>query len=98
LYYVAGGTSAAAPFWAGVLAITKQYVRANGANADVSVAPLLYSIGADPTAYKAAFFDDTTGGSSLYPAGTGWDFVTGLGTPHVSGLAQQWVARASGGL
>jgi kumamolisin len=96
-YYVASGTSAAAPFWAGVLAITKQYVRAHGANADVSVAPLLYSIAADPSAYKAAFFDDTTGGSSLYPAGKGWDFVTGLGTPHASGLAQQWVARASGG-
>jgi subtilase family serine protease len=93
----AGGTSAAAPFWAGAIAITKQYVRArSGADADRNVAQLLYSIADDPTAYRAAFLDVTNGGSTLYPAGTGWDFVTGLGTPRITALATQWVARASG--
>ncbi len=94
---IAGGTSAAAPFWAGALAIAKQYVRVHsGANADRDVATLVYSIAADPTAYRAAFLDVTQGGNTLYPAGTGWDFVTGLGTPRVTALANQWVARANG--
>jgi subtilase family serine protease len=91
---IAGGTSAAAPFWAGALALAKQYVRArSGANADRDVAELVYSIAADPSAYSAAFLDITQGGNTLYPAGTGWDFVTGLGTPRVTALANQWVAR-----
>lgn len=81
----AGGTSAAAPFWAGLIAVADQY-----AGHDLGfVNPALYCIGRSP-AYHQAFHDVTTGNSTVlvapnvvpgYQAGPGWDPVTGWGTP-----------------
>ena len=54
----------------------------------------LYRLGQDPTSYARDFFDvnslDLTTGlpasNGLYTTGPGWDYVTGFGTPKVSGL------------
>jgi subtilase family serine protease len=37
------------------------------------------------------FHDVTVGGNRYYPATSGWDFATGLGSPNVYNLAQDIV-------
>jgi subtilase family serine protease len=86
----ADGTSAASPFWAGIMALADQYAgRALG-----FINPAIYRIGHSP-AYHSAFHDITTGSNTVaYPAGTvtgyqagpGWDPVTGWGTPDAQAL------------
>jgi hypothetical protein len=65
--------------------------------------PGLYKIGADATRYASDFFDVTTGNNGLdapevpgYPATTGWDPVTGLGTPNAANLVPDLVAAVNG--
>ncbi len=74
------GTSAGAPIWAGFEAIADQYAGA----ALGSLSPSLYQIAASPSA--AASLHDVTSGWNGYSAGTGWDPVTGLGSPNVGHL------------
>jgi subtilase family serine protease len=85
-----GGTSAAAPFWAGLIALADQY-----AGHDLGfVNPALYRI-AGTALYSAAFHDVTTGNNTVefppqtftgYQAAPGWDPVTGLGSPDAQVL------------
>ena len=62
-----------------------------------SINEALYELGAGPT-YANDFFDVTTGNNQLdpsiagYPATTGWDPVTGLGTPNAANLVPDLVA------
>ena len=75
-----GGTSLATPIWAGFAAIADQY-----AAGDLGLLnPSFYRIlaGAD----YARDFHDITSGKNGYSAGTGWDPVTGVGTPIVAPL------------
>ncbi|WP_037901546.1 S53 family peptidase [Streptomyces sp. NRRL S-350] len=67
-----GGTSAAAPMWAALLARINQ-----GLGAPVGfLNPLLYAH------FAAGVLRDITEGSNgAYPSGTGWDPCTGLGSP-----------------
>jgi subtilase family serine protease len=63
--------------------------------------PGLYKIGSDPARYANDFFDVTTGNNQTssipdYPASTGWDAVTGLGTPNAANLAPDLVAAVHG--
>ena len=83
----AGGTSAAAPFWAGLIALADQ----EAGHALGFVDPAIYRI-AQSSMYQKAFHDITTGDNTVslngttvtgYEAGTGWDPVTGWGTPNV---------------
>ena len=84
----AGGTSAAAPFWAASMALVQQYATAGGIGfAD----PMLYAIAAGGAPFPA-FHDVTVGGNRHYPATPGWDFATGLGSPDVYNLARDAVA------
>ncbi len=77
-----GGTSAGAPQWSALLAIADQGRALAGKAALDSTSPqevmtTLYSNQSD-------FHDITTGtstGSTHYSAGTGYDYVTGLGSP-----------------
>jgi hypothetical protein len=89
---IAGGTSASAPFWAGITALAKQYVRERGGQilADGDLKSLLYEIASRPDLYQAVFRDITTGRNQVFAASPGWDFITGLGTPHVAELARTW--------
>jgi hypothetical protein len=89
-----GGTSSSAPIWAALLADTNasQTCQNNVAtqNGVGFVNPLLYAVASSPTAYAASFNDitagnnDTFGDSQLFPATTGYDMATGLGSPMLT--------------
>jgi subtilase family serine protease len=84
------GTSAAAPFWAGAMALIEQYAHAHGVAHLGFVDPMLYTLGSTPQP-APPFHDVTIGTNRYYPATTGWDFATGLGSPDVYNLAQDVV-------
>lgn len=88
---VAGGTSAATPFWAAATALIAQYARQHGVARLGFVDPMLYAIAAR-SQRMPGFHDITIGGNRYYPATRGWDFATGLGSPDVYNLAQDVVA------
>jgi subtilase family serine protease len=97
-WYVIGGTSAGAPQWSGLVAIADQI---NGGGLGL-INPALYKIGADATRYAKDFFDVTTGNNQAfppvpgYPATTGWDPVTGLGSPNAANLLPDLVSAVHG--
>jgi kumamolisin len=71
---VFGGTSVAAPLWAGLIAQINQ-----GLKRPVGyLNPLLYT----KLANSKALNDITSGNNSAYQAAPGWDACTGLGTPN----------------
>lgn len=79
--YVIGGTSAAAPFWAGITAIMNE---ALGRNLGF-MNPIIYSK-FKQNGTNRAFHDVTSGNNSGYTAKVGWDACTGCGTPNVTNL------------
>jgi kumamolisin len=88
-----GGTSAAAPLWAALIARINQSLAAGGGGKRVGYwNPLLYaSVGG-----TAAFHDITEGTNDAlgnldgaYTAGAGWDACTGWGTPNGTGLLNE---------
>lgn len=81
-----GGTSQAAPLWAGITAVINQFLIANDGRPVGNLNPVLYDV-----AYRAArpgFHDVTQGANAVAVAGPGYDLVTGLGTPDVDNLAR----------
>ncbi len=84
-WVIMGGTSLAAPLWAGLAAVMNEYLLANGGHALGDVNPLLYQAAATGTR-QPAFHDVTLGGNDVYTAAPGYDLVTGLGTPNVDNL------------
>jgi kumamolisin len=78
-----GGTSLAAPLWAGSTAVLNNAIGHNLGFLN----PLIYAIYAT-SEYSADFHDITTGNNGYYSAGTGWDEVTGLGSPNLFKMAQ----------
>jgi subtilase family serine protease len=82
-----GGTSAAAPLWAGSMALINQYLRADG-KARVGFAnPTLYRLSNVQQAFPA-FHDITDGTNLLYSATTGYDLASGLGSPDIYNIAR----------
>ena len=89
-----GGTSSAAPMWAGMLADVNESPTCQANNATKNgvgfAGPLLYSVASNPTAYAASFNDITAGNndpygdSNLFQATTGYDMASGLGTPQLT--------------
>jgi subtilase family serine protease len=79
-----GGTSFAAPMWAGYMALVNQQSLANGGQPLGFINPSLYSIGL--SANYNTDFHDITSGSNGYSATTGYDLATGWGSPNGSGL------------
>ncbi len=80
-WFQIGGTSAAAPSWAGLVAIVDQGL-ATGGVGTLSTTQLLNELYSLPS----SDFNDITSGSNGYSATTGYDLVTGLGTPRSSQL------------
>ncbi len=85
-----GGTSASAPLWAGLIALADQYAGRHLG----SVNSAIYRIGRGPQ-YHKAFHDVTSGDNTVsfppetitgYQAKSGWDPVTGWGSPDASVL------------
>jgi hypothetical protein len=81
-----GGTSCAAPLWAGLAALMNQQSLSGGRSTIGFINPALYALGKS-TAYTTSFRDITTGNntSSSSPtnfyAVSGYDLCTGWGTP-----------------
>ena len=75
-----GGTSAAAPLWAGFIALVNQQAVSNGKSPVGFLNPSLYSIG-NGSNYSADFHDITRGNNGGFSALPGYDLVTGWGTP-----------------
>jgi len=78
-----GGTSFAAPMWAGFLALAnQQYASGHSGKTLGFINPALYSIG-DGSGYNTDFHDITSGNNG-YSATTGYDLVTGWGSPRAA--------------
>jgi subtilase family serine protease len=90
--YVVGGTSAASPSFAGLMALVVQ----NLANRQGNANPVLYALASRQRAGGAAVFHDTTVGDNSVPGQTGfnatagYDQATGLGSVDASILVNHW--------
>ncbi len=82
-WFGCGGTSLSTPLWAGYMAIVLQI---RGGSAQGNIGPKLYQIGISGS-YSSDFHDVTSGSNNGYSAGTGWDPVTGWGSPIADALA-----------
>jgi len=105
---VAGGTSFAAPSFAGILAIIEQKLATGGGLGNID--PALYALASNATTYGTAFHDITSGNNQVpcttgspncptgnnpvigYAAATGYDQATGLGSVDANNLATAYTA------
>ncbi|HVX14350.1 MAG TPA: fibronectin type III domain-containing protein [Pirellulales bacterium] len=78
-WFTVGGTSAGAPQWSALIAIADQGRGSAGSLANAQ---------ADIYNLPSTDFHDVTGGSNGYQAGTGYDLVTGLGSPLANLVAE----------
>jgi len=98
---VFGGTSAAAPVFAGIILLMNEYLGTNGLG---NINPNLYQLASNTS---GVFHDITSGGNFVpcafgtngcvngslgYAAGPGYDLVTGLGSVDAYNLIQAWPA------
>jgi subtilase family serine protease len=84
-----GGTSAATPLVAGMIALWAQHAKQQGLPKPGFVPPLLYSLA---KSNPGAFIDITQGTNALFggsccPARPGYDLATGLGSPLANQIA-----------
>jgi kumamolisin len=75
-----GGTSFAAPMWAGFIALVNQQLVSQGKATIGFLNPTIYSENVT-SAYSTGFHDITSGKSGSFSAETGYDLVTGWGSP-----------------
>ncbi len=92
-----GGTSAAAPFWSASMLLVQQFAAAHGAGAVARcfAGPILYDLAAKAQPVPA-FHQVTRGNNGYYGAAPDWNFATGIGTPDVFNLAQDYASLLSG--
>jgi subtilase family serine protease len=89
-WYEVGGTSDAAPQWAGLVAIADQGRVLNG-ESTLSSNQLLTALYQMPNSN----FHDITSGNNGFSAGPGYDLVTGLGTPIANDVVTSLVNGTS---
>jgi subtilase family serine protease len=97
-WYSIGGTSLSCPQWAGIVALADQL---NGKPLGY-INPALYELGANPTTYANDFYDVASQNFNQedpavpgFQSTTGWDAVTGLGTPNAANLVPDLVTAAN---
>lgn len=84
---VGGGTSQAAPIWAGLTALMNQKLAAMGSEPLGEANPVLYQVAR--AAAVPGLRDINFGGNAIsLSSTTGYDMVTGLGTPDVEELVK----------
>jgi hypothetical protein len=102
----AGGTSFAAPIFAGFVAILNGFEHTTGQG---NINPILYNLASNPTSYAAAFHDIVSGtnacipgtpncaapGESGYAATPGYDQATGLGSVDFDKLLTVWPSSSA---
>lgn len=86
-----GGTSFAAPQWAGIIAMVNQQRVANGESHIGFLNPTLYSIGTGSN-FDTDFHDIVSGNNGAYSAVVGYDLVTGWGSPKAANLINALVS------
>jgi hypothetical protein len=87
-----GGTSAAAPQWAGLIALADQgraLVGKGSLDGPTQTLPGLYAM-------AGSNFHDITSGSNGYSAHAGYDLATGRGSPYADRIVHALVALSSG--
>ena len=95
-----GGTSAAAPLWAGFMALVNQQTLANKGTPVGFINPTIYGL-AQSANYTNIFHDIVTGNNTnnvnttLYSAVPGYDLATGLGTPNGSNFITAFLSANS---
>ncbi len=90
-----GGTSGAAPLWAGSSALINQYLQAQGKPTLGYANPTLYNL-FNAQQQSPAFHDITSGNNLYYPATNGYDMASGIGSPDINNIAHD-VALLNGG-
>lgn len=80
-----GGTSYAAPQWAGLTALANQQSVAGGGKTLGFLNPAIYLIGVG-SSYDSDFHDIISGSNGKYSAVTDFDLVTGWGSPNGANL------------
>jgi len=75
-----GGTSFAAPMWAGYIALVNQQLASQGKSTIGFINPTIYAENIT-SSFATDFHDITSGKSGSYSAVTGYDLVTGWGSP-----------------
>jgi subtilase family serine protease len=80
-----GGTSFATPMWAGYIALVNQQLASNGDSTIGFINPTIYAQNVT-SSYATDFHDITSGTSGSFSAVTGYDLVTGWGSPNGVGL------------
>ncbi|MFN8072210.1 MAG: S53 family peptidase [Mycobacterium sp.] len=83
---VGGGTSQAAPVWAGLAAAINQLLDSQGLGPLGDLNPLLYGVAKGSAV--PGFRDIELGGNAVSPGNPGYDMVTGLGSPNVGNLVK----------
>jgi kumamolisin len=92
-WLVFGGTSAAAPLWAGFWSLVS-----NGAGKSAGFAnPTLYTLANNPTSYARDFHDVTSGTNLFYRAVTGYDVASGWGSYNAGNLFADVLNAIGGG-
>jgi kumamolisin len=89
-----GGTSFAAPMWAGYIALVNQQLAENSQPTIGFLNPTIYAQNIT-SAYGTDFHDITSGTSGSYAAVVGYDLVTGWGSPNGTGLINALAAPTS---
>jgi subtilase family serine protease len=83
-----GGTSAAAPLWAGFMALANQSALAGGMGPVGFLNPAVYAIG-EGSAGNVDLHDIVVGSNNGYSAAAGFDLSTGWGSPAGQALIDQ---------
>ena len=83
-WMVIGGTSMAAPQWAGFLALVNNARAAKNLSTLGALNPLIYSVSSSQA--TSLFNDVTSGSDGAFSAGVGYDSVTGLGSMKAQAL------------
>ncbi|HVZ84522.1 MAG TPA: protease pro-enzyme activation domain-containing protein [Terracidiphilus sp.] len=108
-FTIAGGTSFAAPIFAGMVAILNQ--KTGNTSGQGLINPRLYQLASNAATYTTAFHDVISGNNYCtagttygycsaggategYAAGLGYDQVTGLGSIDLNNLATAWPSAA----
>ena len=82
-----GGTSFAAPMWAGLVALANQQTASQGKGNVGFFNPKIYAQNVT-SSYSTGFHDITSGKSGSYSSGTNFDLVTGWGSPKAAIITQ----------
>ena len=95
-----GGTSCASPLWAGFAALVNQQAVSNNVASIGFINPKIYAL-AKTASYTNYFNDVTTGNNEWsqsptnFPAVTGYDLCTGLGSPNGTNLINALASASS---